>query len=682
MNHEFYSSKRVLVVRRPPLPFSVVQIAGGVAIALLTVSGVFLNLGVATDLWNRYSDFADQTDRLPNAQNPNMLMWGAYMLALGILVLIMLPMAVRGVLFGIKFVLVGARETVRPWMPSNIPLGFKNYYQTVVENGFKRRQIATYGSLSGHQPSFLTSIFGRNALFLSPAQRGVAEANARALRGQIVNIVFAVILAGAALGAASWLGGSAAQRALNDNLPSVLRDDLQLDYALGAINAVMRWLTAEEARDLIPRPFFWLVGMQIAVAAIEFASTTIIIPPRQPNTVAEEGSEHYRGFGHPGQLFTRLPILAQALAWKDFPNRAETHWREAGSLAVGNVGTFSGHILIEQQPQPTRTPSLLSAYILFMGGWAMRLVGYYLLFFEALPGPMRDLANNDPQHVPFLYAPLYALVMGSVAAQMARNGKWFIEQAERLFNIIRFRSVATLIEITGNQSRADVRVGKAMEDSIESSSVVVRSDFTANFWAAELVSEAASLDEERDLLALETTKESRSWLDYLRNQINELRDEGVRPVGIDLEAPEVSGIVQANVGVSSSRAGTVERARLSAASEYGALPGQTPVPGQIVPPPSVSQIQPPPSPAPAPPATPVPDATPQTAGEIQQYLDQLDAKLIRGDITQGVYEKLYAKWEGRLEHMKGAEAPTLANFMVPSEESPVEPSDAESPDEA
>ena len=62
------------------------------------------------------------------------------------------------------------------------------------------------------------------------------------------------------------------------------------------------------------------------------------------------------------------------------------------------------------------------------------------------------------------------------------------------------------------------------------------------------------------------------------------------------------------------------------------------------------QAAPPPA-APAQPAAAA--ATPQTADEIRAYLDQLDAKLVSGEVSEKVYEKLYAKWEARLKELGG-----------------------------
>ncbi|MBI5961382.1 MAG: SPFH domain-containing protein [Chloroflexi bacterium] len=44
-------------------------------------------------------------------------------------------------------------------------------------------------------------------------------------------------------------------------------------------------------------------------------------------------------------------------------------------------------------------------------------------------------------------------------------------------------------------------------------------------------------------------------------------------------------------------------------------------------------------------------AVPQTVDEIKAYLDQLDAKLMAGEISEAVYQKMYTKWEARLKEL-------------------------------
>jgi membrane protease subunit (stomatin/prohibitin family) len=52
-------------------------------------------------------------------------------------------------------------------------------------------------------------------------------------------------------------------------------------------------------------------------------------------------------------------------------------------------------------------------------------------------------------------------------------------------------------------------------------------------------------------------------------------------------------------------------------------------------------------------AAPAAPATPKTAAEVQATLDNLDMRLAAGEISEDVYNKLYAKWEAKLKELGG-----------------------------
>jgi len=135
------------------------------------------------------------------------------------------------------------------------------------------------------------------------------------------------------------------------------------------------------------------------------------------------------------------------------------------------------------------------------------------------------------------------------------NSGKFLNRADALFEILTFKSQAILIDLEGNLFRSDIRIGKAMVDSIESSNVAIRSDFTARFWSAELISEVKTIDSKRDLLALRINKECENWMDFFKREILKLRDEGIKPLGVDFRTSEVDNMVKANVAISSMRSG-------------------------------------------------------------------------------------------------------------------------------
>jgi hypothetical protein len=245
--------------------------------------------------------------------------------------------------------------------------------------------------------------------------------------------------------------------------------------------------------------------------------------------------------------------VGEAFRWNGFRNRVKTSWEENPSAAIGDVGEFNGHIFIEQQPRPAAHDRTAARYLLLVAGWLLLLTGYTLGLFFLLPAALRQ--PGAFVGTPALYAPAYVLLVGTLGILATTTGRRFVRQAWALFEATLFQAQAILIEFVGSMSRADLRVGKSVHDSIESSSVVARSDFTARFWAAELLSEAAHLDAPRDLLALSQSPAGPEWIRFFRSQIHELRGDGVRTMGIDFGAPEVEDVTRANMRISAMRQG-------------------------------------------------------------------------------------------------------------------------------
>lgn len=560
-----YGSQR-LKVRRPPIIVNGARVVGGLLILLLVFLSIPYNYNFLVDLFDRLVSTLEHA-----SSSIDEITGAAYIAAMVAFACFFLPAIIRAAISGLKFVFGGLSEIVRPWMPANVPVKFRDYQE--VARGFKDRALTIYKSLD----AFTSGILGKNTMFLSPVQREVVEDNAKRLKRRLLWFLISVGVLALVLWFVNWLTTGSAGNLLQET-------DAR----------TFNLLIAEGARKTLRTPFLWLVVLQVVLGAVEFVSSTMLVPHGQPSTVADEGSEYYRGFGHPTQLFNRLPDLGTSLTWQGFPNRAYSSWDERALASVGDTGTFQGYLIIEQQPQPIGTPSVAAGYLLLGAGWLLTLAGYGIFLFQLLPEPIRRWGTTTAD--PFLYAPIFVLAMGATAWIATRSGTYFNRQARKLFEATRFRSPAILIECAGNLSRADVRVGKSMADSIESSSIVVRSDFTARFWAAELISEAARLDEPRELLALNATPESQKWVDLFEREIYKLRAEGVQPLKVELATEEVSQIVDANVAISAGREAATKRAQLQSASEESAPPA---FPGQ-----AQAQLE---SGEPPDPSVPIPD---------------------------------------------------------------------------
>lgn len=535
-----YASKH-LGLRRPPLLLSIMQVAGGGMILILVLLGLFQNYSLFKETY----PFGSSLLRNAELDHSGMtyIHSRAFILASAIFLIIFLPSLLRVIVKGLKWLVSGFSEIVTPWIPSNIPEAFRDYAE--VEKGFKDRTLSIYKPFE----PFISGIFGGKSLFITPTRRKIVEENGTELRNRAKRFVFAALGLGAVLFFFHWLTTESAQEFLMDA-------DLEwvLYWIDDAISGAMRL------------PFILLILLQGALAAIEYISTLMLMPRYQPSTVALEGTKHYRGFGHPDLIFSRLPDLAQSLRWEGFLNRVDSTWGERASAAVGDVGEFSGRIIIEQQPKPLDNMGDRPAYLMAFFGWILMFVGIFLYLFQLLPAYIRQGDFN------FFYLPLYVPIMGLAASIAARSGDRFIGYGRTLLHSAQFRSLGILIQIGGTLSRADIRVGKSIADSIESTNVVVRSDFSARFWSAELLSEASRLDAKRELLALEQSDQSHTWIQFFRDGIENLREEGVRPIGVDLQAKEIDELLKANISISALRSSAMEKAQLTAAASGDETP--------------------------------------------------------------------------------------------------------------
>lgn len=378
-------------------------------------------------------------------------------------------------------------------------------------------------------------------MFVTPVRRGIIEEIGEMLKMRVRRVIVAVLVFIITLMLMNWFKTEAAA-----------------DFLSGIDLEPFIPVMADSYHPIILLPFIILIILQVGLAFTEYLSSFLLIPRRQPSTVADEGMEHYRGFGHPDQVFSRLPEIGQSLQWEGFLNRVNCSWDQKASVAVGDVGEFTGRIFIEQQPRPMEENSDRAAIFGLVLGWIMLLFGMILYLFLLLPTPLQTGDLNP------IFGVVYIAAMGTAASVATHSGSRFIGYGKSLLESTTFKSIGMLVRIRGTLSRADIKVGKSIADSIESSNVVVRSDFTASFWAAELISEAARLDSKRELLALERIPEAHGWIEYFRSEIENLRDEGVRPIGVDLEGQDVGELINSNLRVSALRSGAIERAQLEA----------------------------------------------------------------------------------------------------------------------
>jgi len=273
-----------------------------------------------------------------------------------------------------------------------------------------------------------------------------------------------------------------------------------------------------------------LAGALIAIATVEVLSAWSLIPKELPELSNDHHAEYYQAFGHPTHLYSRIPILADNLRRGPFPNRVAIARGDEVTGSVQDVGTFEGRITIERQPEISPTESKHQAQAMIRLSWCLLSLSCAVSawpLFAGSPGPANWLT-------------------ASAAGLLLIRGQALFRNGYRLLTALRFHSICIMIDLEGEMARADVTVGRGEHDSFGSANLSVRSNFTARFRCAALVSEAASLESPRVLLATHRGEETRQWIAIFREKIHELREGGVVPMGVDFEAMEVGRILQAN----------------------------------------------------------------------------------------------------------------------------------------
>jgi len=559
-----YSSRRIDGVRRPPLIVSWSQIIGGLVVLLVVAVGLFYVYGLVQQ-GIRSSQFRLLVDKpelfwsvLESGDLTRLfgfLNYCGFLLASLFAGLYCIGYAINAVRKSVTQCLVGIRELLTPSKPAHLPLKFHSYpdlYRTmkdgVIDDLYPSPKTVEYDAL-----------FGQRVMFVTPAARWLVAKTITSFGGRLTYLLIWTFIAAALYWGRGFVSGSSW-------------------FAGLSTHAQTAWIEFESVSNLnlFLIPIAALILNHMVMASIEYVSTTLMVPNEDPSTLTKSSTSSYDGFGNPNQLINRIPAAADDLAWRDFPNRAVTEFTESESPNLNDHGKFDSVIFIEQQPQPINDRNVTAGTLLIICGWIFKILSAILLFTVLLPFPvlryLQQLSISDM----FLLAPVYVILTGLLILKFSRQGNNMINDARVLFESTRFVSESILLEINGDVTRSNITVGKAKDDSIESSNLVVRSDFSVNFWAGQILSEAQTLESKRLPLSVAQSDQSDKWIQTLSDYIETLRSAGVVPLGVDIGASELSSIVQVNAQANAFKH-TATQAALSAQSD-GRLSFETDAP--------------------------------------------------------------------------------------------------------
>ncbi len=280
-----------------------------------------------------------------------------------------------------------------------------------------------------------------------------------------------------------------------------------------------------------------------------------------PKTDREEFRFSASGGGDPLQIPIGLEHeLLSFRVTNGAPNRGKTFGFNATQGGVSNTGEYAGAIVVETQPELIKYRAAHRVQLLLAS--AVGLVVFALVLLIVRPSYLSQLPGQN-ELTQVLLAGVLAMRMILVTVLIGASGA-ALEQAEEALNVFRFQSLGISIQVRGTYGRAGVKVGKAMQDSIESENVVVRSDSAIVGYVARVETEAIGIMGRREVVSMTDDAASVAVLAALTRWFEEFQARGADIVGVDLTSTKVRELMRANVAIDAERSGAKEAAKLIA----------------------------------------------------------------------------------------------------------------------
>ena len=314
---------------------------------------------------------------------------------------------------------------------------------------------------------------------------------------------------------------------------------------------------------LIPNSL-WPLGMGFlvvigAAAALKILSMVALLPAGAPSTDVLESIRTVRGGGDPSILAPDIEREMLSERVLELPNRVMRLGFQPILGGVEDTGRVTGELFLETQPEPR--PHLLP-----LVRWG------YLAAGAALTGLGAAVTMSVPSDLATLsllrtggLEPVATYGLGFLAGVVcARTGMGFLRHALLLLNTFRFASMLTYVQVEGTYGRTEVKAGRAITDSFETSNVVLRSDCQMRIYTAELLTETDAVEQEhpeeaalmspRSVIGLSVVDRSHRALAIAEGVIDQFGKAGVVLRGIDVGADAVQDIANTNLAFHQAKA--------------------------------------------------------------------------------------------------------------------------------
>lgn len=291
---------------------------------------------------------------------------------------------------------------------------------------------------------------------------------------------------------------------------------------------------------------FSIVGILVGLGAAgmvtlhQYADFKVIdkLFPRQgPSIDSDERLGTVQGAGDPFVLRSEIEQRMLAQRARGLPNYVMGDGWRVPTMTLNETGLVEGKLSVETRP-------------------------VYITERERLP--WKDFANRSKglamvaAFLPVLLLPMFpgsvllAVALTTLIAYAASSAS--LGDAETLIQKFRWKSVVIYAELEGSVGKTEIRAGRGMSDSFESSNTVIRSDCQVRVYAATIISENKEIGDPRDIIALHRTSASDQALQTVMGAIKDFEAAGVRIRGIDLNTEAISSTARANIMVEGHKA--------------------------------------------------------------------------------------------------------------------------------
>ena len=586
-----YSSKELPGYESPAKGIVKSNITGGAT--LLIVSGLAILLHL-TNLRNTFAKTIDFVTQLVQTKGQSLdvelsattVMTYVTQISVLIYFFVFAVFLIKAIKFGFGHFIQGVFQKFDKASASNIPYHFSN------DDAVAELMVNKTTVINAEMDDLTKTVFGNNIRFLSPVAGQVARPVILRLKNTLLLVLKTLFKIAILVGATIFLASLLPEEALAERGLTALREGLEAS----ALTAIL-WV-----------PVMLIILIAVVGIFTDTVFMRLITPQGEPDTDSRHSSEPMSASMAPYMILNRLPNQLTALEWMDFANRVSKFDGELASSVVADSGKFETQLLIERQPEPIDSPNKSAASLWMLVGWAEVIMSVILFALFIMPSPLKAaIIDAAPMSASAVLLPIGLIALMIILSRLMLSGMSKIKSATLLFRAHWFKSPAVFVRLRGTIDKSRIVIGDGQDDSIKTETNLLRSDFLAEIWSSELISEwleghsegkAPQSDMKQDsqtagkantshkkskrtqyfrnVIALQNTTDSRDWLNFTSDRLKTIGDERAKPTGVDLGNSETGDIVDANLSVQQARNNAKANVKLEDDQENPAqnLPGK------------------------------------------------------------------------------------------------------------